>query len=40
MPRLPVQHSQKRHKKSLEAGSGCFKDPDGNLWEVAYNPFF
>lgn len=19
--------------------SGCFSDPDGNLWEVAYNPF-
>jgi len=20
--------------------SGYFKDPDGHLWEVAYNPFF
>ena len=20
--------------------SGYFKDPDGNLWEVAFNPFF
>ena len=19
--------------------SGCFADPDGHLWEVAYNPF-
>ena len=20
--------------------SGYFKDPDGHLWEIAYNPFF
>ncbi|MEX2454670.1 MAG: VOC family protein [Rhodospirillaceae bacterium] len=20
--------------------SGCFRDPDGHLWEVAWNPFF
>lgn len=27
-------------KVSWGGYSGYFKDPDGHLWEVAYNPFF
>jgi len=27
-------------KTSWGGYSGYFKDPDGHLWEVAYNPFF
>jgi len=27
-------------KTSWGGYAGYFKDPDGNLWEVAYNPFF
>ena len=27
-------------KASWGGYSGYFKDPDGHLWEVAYNPFF
>ncbi len=31
----------KAAKKTSWGGySGYFKDPDGHLWEVAYNPFF
>ena len=27
-------------KASWGGYSGYFKDPDGHLWEIAYNPFF
>ena len=31
----------KQPQKAFWGGySGYFKDPDGHLWEVAYNPFF
>lgn len=33
----PVKPPQ---KVSWGGYSGYFKDPDGHLWEVAYNPFF
>ena len=32
--------SKAAQKTSWGGYSGYFKDPDGNLWEVAYNPFF
>ncbi len=31
---------KKPQKASWGGYSGYFKDPDGHLWEVAYNPFF
>lgn len=34
-------HPQKKPEKVFWGGySGYFTDPDGHLWEVAYNPFF
>ncbi len=34
-------HPQKQPEKVFWGGySGYFADPDGHLWEVAYNPFF
>lgn len=31
----------KQPQKAFWGGySGYFKDPDGHLWEIAYNPFF
>ncbi|MDH5655394.1 MAG: VOC family protein [Spirochaetia bacterium] len=30
---------RKPEKKVWGGYSGYFKDPDGNLWEIAYNPF-
>lgn len=34
-------HAVKRPQKVFWGGySGYFADPDGHLWEVAYNPFF
>ena len=32
--------SKAARKSSWGGYSGYFKDPDGHLWEVAYNPFF
>ncbi len=32
--------SKAAQKTSWGGYSGYFKDPDGYLWEVAYNPFF
>ena len=32
--------SKTPQKTSWGGYSGYFKDPDGNLWEVAHNPFF
>lgn len=32
--------SKAAQKTSWGGYSGYFKDPDGHLWEVAYNPFF
>ena len=32
--------SKVAQKTSWGGYSGYFKDPDGHLWEVAYNPFF
>lgn len=32
--------SKAPQKTSWGGYAGYFKDPDGNLWEVAYNPFF
>ena len=32
--------SKAPQKNSWGGYSGYFKDPDGNLWEVAHNPFF
>ena len=32
--------SKSPQKTSWGGYSGYFKDPDGNLWEVAHNPFF
>ncbi|WP_432470404.1 VOC family protein [Amphritea sp. HPY] len=32
--------SKAARKASWGGYSGYFKDPDGHLWEVAYNPFF
>jgi hypothetical protein len=32
--------SKPAQKTSWGGYSGYFKDPDGYLWEVAYNPFF
>jgi hypothetical protein len=31
---------KKPHKAFWGGYSGYFRDPDGHLWEVAYNPFF
>ena len=31
---------KKAQKTSWGGYSGYFKDPDANLWEIAYNPFF
>ena len=31
---------KKPQKASWGGYSGYFKDPDGHLWEVAFNPFF
>lgn len=34
-------HPQKKPEKAFWGGySSYFADPDGHLWEVAYNPFF
>jgi hypothetical protein len=32
--------SKPAQKTSWGGYSGYFKDPDGHLWEIAYNPFF
>ena len=32
--------SKTPQKTSWGGYSGYFEDPDGNLWEVAHNPFF
>ena len=32
--------SKAPQKTSWGGYSGYFKDPDGNLWEIAHNPFF
>ena len=32
--------TQTARKTSWGGYAGCFSDPDGHLWEVAYNPFF